>query len=307
MFAPTKVWRRWHRKININQKRYAVASALAASALPALVMARGHRIEQVPEVPLVVSDEVESITKTSKALAVLKSVGALADAEKARDSKAIRRGKGKMRNRRYTLRKGPLVVYASDNGVSKAFRNLPGVEIASVDSLNLLQLAPGGHVGRFIIFTKSAFDKLDTIFGSTSTASDVKKGYKLPRAMMTNADVTRLINSDEVQSVVLPPKETAIKAKALKKNPLKNLGALVKLNPHAASVRRNAILLSERRAKDRAERLAKLRAGKPTGAPKRTKEDKAVSKRFYQQLVVDSEYQGADYEVFSNWLGTTEK
>lgn len=47
MFAPTKVWRRWHRKVNINQKRYAVASALAASALPALVMARGHRIEQV--------------------------------------------------------------------------------------------------------------------------------------------------------------------------------------------------------------------------------------------------------------------
>jgi large subunit ribosomal protein L4e len=47
MFAPTKTWRRWHRKININQKRYAVASALAASGLPALVMARGHRIEQV--------------------------------------------------------------------------------------------------------------------------------------------------------------------------------------------------------------------------------------------------------------------
>jgi len=306
MFAPTKVWRRWHRKININQKRYAVASALAASALPSLVMARGHRIEQVPEVPLVVSDEVESITKTSKALGVLKSVGALADAEKSRDSKAIRRGKGKMRNRRYSLRKGPLVVYAADNGVSKAFRNLPGVEVASVDSLNLLQLAPGGHVGRFIIFTKSAFDKLDSIFGSTTTASTVKKGYKLPRAMMTNADVTRLINSDEVQSVVLPPKETAIKSKALKKNPLKNLGAMVKLNPQAATARRNAILLSERRGKERAERLAKLRAGKPTGAPKRSKESKAVSKAFYKQMVVDSEYQGADYEVFSNWLGTTE-
>lgn len=70
MFAPTKVWRRWHRKININQKRYAVASALAASAVPALVMARGHRIEQVPEVPLVISDAAESITKTSKAVEV---------------------------------------------------------------------------------------------------------------------------------------------------------------------------------------------------------------------------------------------
>jgi hypothetical protein len=42
--------------------------------------------------------------------------------------------------------------------------------------------------------------------GSTTTESEVKKGYKLPRACMTNADVTRLINSDEVQSVVNAPK-----------------------------------------------------------------------------------------------------
>lgn len=306
MFAPTKTWRRWHRKININQKRYAVASALAASGLPALVMARGHRIEQVPEVPLVVSDAAESITKTSKALELLKAVGADADTEKARDSKALRRGKGKMRNRRYVLRKGPLVVYGADHGISKAFRNLPGVEVASVDALNLLQLAPGGHMGRFVIFTKSAFDRLDKIFGSTTTESEVKKGYKLPRACMTNADVTRLINSDEVQSVVNAPKESGAKHYMLKKNPLKNLGAMIKLNPQAASARRNAILLSERRAKERAERLAKLRAGQPTGAPKRSKEQQAIAKKFYGQLVVDSEYQGEDYEVFDKWLGTAQ-
>merc|ERR1719223_1780092 len=61
MFAPTKTWRKWHFKINTNQKRYAVASALAASALPALVMARGHRIAEVSEVPCVVSDDIQSI------------------------------------------------------------------------------------------------------------------------------------------------------------------------------------------------------------------------------------------------------
>merc|ERR1712195_412562 len=43
MFNPTKTWRKWHRKINVNQRRYAICSALAASALPALVMARGHK------------------------------------------------------------------------------------------------------------------------------------------------------------------------------------------------------------------------------------------------------------------------
>ena len=55
MFAPTKVWRKWHKKISTNQRRYAVTSALAASAVPALVMARGHKIDNVPEFPLVVT------------------------------------------------------------------------------------------------------------------------------------------------------------------------------------------------------------------------------------------------------------
>jgi len=44
MFAPLKTWRRWHRKVNVNQRRYAVASALAASSLLPLVLARGHRV-----------------------------------------------------------------------------------------------------------------------------------------------------------------------------------------------------------------------------------------------------------------------
>ena len=92
-------------------------------------------------------------------------VGALPDLEKAKNSRNIRRGKGKMRNRRYVMRKGPLVVYGTDSGISKAFRNLPGVDVCSVHSLNLLQLAPGGHLGRFVIWTKSAFEQLDTIFG----------------------------------------------------------------------------------------------------------------------------------------------
>jgi large subunit ribosomal protein L4e len=306
MFAPTKVWRRWHRKVNVNQKRYAVASALAASAVPALVMARGHRIEGVPEVPLVISDAAEAITKTSKAVEVLKAVGALPDATKARDSKALRAGKGKMRNRRYVLRRGPLVVFASDNGVSKAFRNLPGVEVASVERLNLLQLAPGGHLGRFVVWTKGAFEALDRVFGTADTPSASKKGYTLPRPLMANADVARLVNSDEVQSVVRPPKEAAIKSKPLKKNPLRNLGARAKLDPHAVATRRGSILAADRRGKARAERLAKLREGKPTGAAKRSKEAREVGKAFYKQMIVDSEYQGEDYEVFSKWLGVAE-
>jgi len=44
MFAPTRVWRRWHRKINVTQKRYATVSAIAASGVPSLVMSKGNLI-----------------------------------------------------------------------------------------------------------------------------------------------------------------------------------------------------------------------------------------------------------------------
>jgi large subunit ribosomal protein L4e len=44
MFAPLKIWRRWHRKVNVTQRRHAVAAALAASAVTPLVMARGHLV-----------------------------------------------------------------------------------------------------------------------------------------------------------------------------------------------------------------------------------------------------------------------
>ncbi|CAD5330641.1 unnamed protein product [Arabidopsis thaliana] len=208
MFAPTKIWRRWHRRVNVNMKRHAIVSAIAATAVPALVMARGHKIENVPEMPLVVSDSAEAVEKTSAAIKVLKQIGAYDDAEKAKNSIGIRPGKGKMRNRRYISRKGPLVVFGTEGAkIVKAFRNLPGVELCHVERLNLLKLAPGGHLGRFVIWTKSAFEKLESIYGSFEKPSEKKKGYVLPRAKMVNADLARIINSDEVQSVVNPIKD----------------------------------------------------------------------------------------------------
>jgi len=275
MYSATKIWRKWHRKINTNQKRFAVASALAASAIPALVMGRGHAIEKVPEVPLVVDASVESIQKTRDAVAALKALNAYDDVEKAKNSKKLRAGVGKMRNRRHTMRRGPLIVYSEDNGISKAFRNLPGVEIASVERLNLLQLAPGGHLGRFIIWTRSAFEKLNAIFGSVTRASTQKKGYTLPRNIMVNSDITRIINSDEIQTKVRPAIKT-VRRSTQKKNPLKNLGAMVKLNPYALNLRRAELLAQERRAAIKAGKLQltrhEVRAQQKAAAAQRTHE-----------------------------------
>jgi len=202
MFAPTKTWRKWHHRINQKQRRYAVCSAIAASAVPALVMARGHKIENIPEVPMVISNAIESLTKTKAAVALLKRLNAYEDIEKCQDSKKIRAGKGKMRNRRYVMRRGPLVIYNEDHGIKQAFRNLPGVELISVDRLNLLKLSPGSHLGRFCIWSEGAFQKLDSIYGTMRKPSLEKTNFKLPRAKMANADLPRLINSDEIQQVL---------------------------------------------------------------------------------------------------------
>jgi len=164
-----------------------------------------------------------------------------------------------MRNRRHVQRRGPLVVYANDNGIVQAFRNLPGVELASVECLNLLQLAPGGHMGRFIVWTQAAFEKLGAIYGSPTRESTSKTGYTLPFNVMANSDITRIINSDEVQSKVKAA-NTVTTRKRLKKNPLKNLGVKVRLNPYALSLRRSELLAQERKVSMKAAKLKAARA-----------------------------------------------
>merc|ERR1712167_505880 len=170
-----------------------------------------------------------------------------------------------MRNRRYVQRRGPLVVYGEDNGIKKAFRNISGVEVCDVNSLNLLQLAPGGHLGRFVVFTENAFSKLDALYGGKNgSLSTEKKGYRLPRAIMTN--------SDEVQAKVVPAKlsETAVQKKRIKKNPLKNLGTMIKLNPYAKKLKYEGAAASKAKAK--------------TTKVKRTAAQKEASKAFYTAL-----------------------
>jgi large subunit ribosomal protein L4e len=273
MFAPTKIWRKWHIKTNLNQKRYATVSAIAASAIPSLVLARGHRIEQIEEIPLVVGNGIESITKAKAAVELLKALNAYSDVLKVSSSRKLRAGKGKLRNRRYRQRRGPLIVYNEDNGIVKAFRNLPGVQLVNVTRLNLLQLAPGGHLGRFIIWTQGAFEQLDKIYGTFTDVSEFKNDYVLPSTIVTNPDITRIINSDEIQSVLRPKcQKSTRRAFTQKKNPLKNVGVMIRLNPYAAVAKRAAILRQTQKPKAQAKK-----------APK----PKSAGEKFINQLLAD--------------------
>jgi large subunit ribosomal protein L4e len=216
---------------------------LAASSVPSLLLARGHQISTVPEVPLVISSEIfadAAIARTSAALGLLKSVGAGPDISKVKASRKLRAGKGKLRGRRHRQRRGPLIVYnplEDGKELALAFRNIAGVETCSVFALNLLQLAPGGHLGRFIIWTSSAFKALDEIYGSTTHPSLLKKDFLLPSSIVSQADIGRLINSSEIQTVIRAAKGEARTKRVgvQKKNPLHNKQVLLRLNPYAAA------------------------------------------------------------------------
>jgi len=173
MYNPKRVWRRWTRKTNLNKRRYAVASSVAASALTALVQGRGHRVNKLAELPFVVDVDV-TVEKTKKAQELCAKLGVADDLNASKASKKIRAGIGKYRNRRFKQKRGPLLVHNGEAEKLRAFRNLPGLDFCHVHSLSILKLAPGGHIGRFVVWTKSAFEQLESIFGTATKTSDRK-------------------------------------------------------------------------------------------------------------------------------------
>jgi len=231
-------------------------------------MARGHKIDEVAELPVVVTDDAEKITKTKDAVKLLQGLGCSDDLEHVAASRKARGGVAKLRNRKYTMRKGPMVIYNQNEGIVRAFRNIPGVETACVDRLNLLRLAPGGTFGRLVIFTESAFKKLNEIYGTHKSGAPAKKGYHLLRPQMENADIARIINSDEVQKVVKPKLDGPLRF-GRKKNPLKNADVMENINPGSKDAR-------------------KARAEEHKKKSKKAKKDKSLkvaSKKYYKDLM----------------------
>ena len=162
---PPKVEKIVWEGINKKEKRLALMSAIAATANYDLVKARGHAIDNVLQVPLVVDDELEKVFKTAQTREIFKKLGIWDDIERAKKNTKIRAGKGKMRGRKYKKAKGPLIVVAKNEGIIQGARNHPGVDVVTVDNLGVELLAPGTHPGRLTIWTKSAVEKLREIYG----------------------------------------------------------------------------------------------------------------------------------------------
>ncbi len=152
------------KEINKKERRLAIRSGIAATATREIVAGRGHVLDSVGQLPLIVNDGIQSLEMTKEVKELFERLGLWADVERA-DRKKIRAGRGKTRGRKRKVGRGPLIVVSEDLGISKAAGNLPGVDIVTVEDLNAELLAPGAHAGRLVIWSESAFSALDEIWG----------------------------------------------------------------------------------------------------------------------------------------------
>ena len=157
---PPKVEKKIEERINKKERRLAIRSAIAASKDKRLVASRGHKVDDIPVLPIVVTDELESLKSTADIKMTLTKLGLGKELERASEGRRVRAGVGKMRGRRYKRAVGPLIVISQDRGIRQGARNLPGVSVVRVNELNAELLAPGGVPGRLTVWTSSAVQKL---------------------------------------------------------------------------------------------------------------------------------------------------
>lgn len=170
-FPPTSA-KKVAKYIPQKEKRLALLSAIAATASKDTVQARGHSIEGVLEIPLIVTDELESLTRTKEVEDALINLGVLSDLYRVEESRKIRAGKGKKRGRRIKQAIGPLIVINQNKGIIEAARNILGVNISTVQDLSPETLAPGTHPGRLTIWTTSAIQQLNQLYGKTGEQTE---------------------------------------------------------------------------------------------------------------------------------------
>ncbi|KYH40271.1 MAG: 50S ribosomal protein L4P [Candidatus Bathyarchaeota archaeon B26-2] len=149
-----------YKKIPHKEKRLALFSAIAATGIRETVAARGHIIDDVLDLPLVATDDLQTLKRTKDVEEAFKNLGVWPDIYRVKESIKVRAGKGKMRGRRKKMAVGPLIVVSENDGIFKAARNIPGVDVSTVRDLNVELLAPGTNPGRLTIWTNSSIEAL---------------------------------------------------------------------------------------------------------------------------------------------------
>lgn len=159
---PPKAEKVISKKINKKENKLALCSAIAATTSKELVAARGHKIDKIESFPIVVSDNIESISKAKEMQKILEALKLSQDVKRLESRKA-RSGKSRLRGRPKKVGKSVLFVTKSSESISKACGAFPGVDARAAKDLSVLDLAPGSNLIRLTVFSKGAIEEIAKI------------------------------------------------------------------------------------------------------------------------------------------------
>ena len=150
------------KKLNKKENKLALCSAIAATQSKEIIKSRGHKVENLKTFPIVLSDDIESVTKTKEVIKILDSFNLMQDVDRLKSRKA-RTGKSSLRGRGTKIGKSVLFVVSNSKKLSHACGAIPGVEARTAKDLSVLDLAPGGVPIRLVVYSKNALKEIEKI------------------------------------------------------------------------------------------------------------------------------------------------
>ncbi|SRR5579884_1834907 len=160
---PPESWKNIYKKINEKEKRLGLCSAIAATCRRDLIENRGHKLGKISSLPIVVSNEIESITKTKQLITILNVIGIGDDLTRARVTRKARSGTGRRRGRPARSGTSALLVVGSGSKVVALSRSISGIDIKTTKELSVLDLTPGSKPIRLTIFSENAIGELKNL------------------------------------------------------------------------------------------------------------------------------------------------
>lgn len=160
---PPESWKVIYKKINHKEKQLGLCSAIAATASKELVQRRGHKIGGKVKLPIIVSNDIESIAKTKDLKKTLVDLGLGDDITRASATRKAQSGTARRRGRQARSGTSALIVVGNDSKLVALSQSLLGVDVKRVNEVSVIDLAPGSKPIRLTIFSQNAIEQLKNL------------------------------------------------------------------------------------------------------------------------------------------------
>jgi large subunit ribosomal protein L4e len=171
---PPESWKQIYKKINKKENKLALCSTIAATANKGIIETRGHKIKNIVNFPIVVSNEIESVSNSKDLLKVFISLGLEEELKRSKSSKKARSGKARRRGRRSKVATSALIAIGKDEGILRLSNSLPGIDIVKVNNLSVLDFIPQSRGVRLTIYSENAIKELSSLKTSLQILKEVE-------------------------------------------------------------------------------------------------------------------------------------